>query len=149
MLTDRGGPTPRETVPQTASARIQALGERRPTPCSGCIRQVSTSFHAYSVRGRHVENRREKAMGLYLITISFHIETDDEINCNRNLTVNNTFFSAKLSKYYDALQGKIAQTGPLNQSGNHTTKLALLVITKPPEDAFEQYPKSSNAKRNE
>ena len=59
------------------------------------------SFHAYSVRGRHVESRRKRS--LYLIIMSFHIETCDEINCNFNLTVNNICFAAKLSSVSNML----------------------------------------------
>ena len=56
-----------------------------------------------------------------------------------------------------SLVGKVAQSGPLNQSGvppdclffcSRTTNFVLLVIANPTEDTFEQYPKASNTNRN-
>ena len=40
---------------------------------------------------------KEKMTGLFFIIMSFHIETNDEINGNNNLTVSYICFAAKLS----------------------------------------------------
>ena len=110
----------------------------------------------------------KKAAGLYLIIMSFHIETNDEINCHNNLTVNNICFDAKLSSVSNVLfimnndtlsctqnismhcKGRSTKMGPrpfvyFSQS---YVQIVVLVITKPPGDTFEQCPNPSNANRN-